>query len=286
MATMSSENAKATVLKAFDALFNRRDYAKASEYWSEGYIQHSAHIPPGRDGLFGLVRSMPDTLRYENHLVLAEGDDVMLHGRFTGHAGPRPWLAADRLRLEDGLLVEHWDVLADEPTKAESVSGLPAIGDAFAPPELSPTAGMTASALTVEQARKITAPLYDALNRPSEKDVSALLAEAALPDYRSHRTNDAWVSRDQLAAVFKTIGAAVPDLRWTVEDIKVLGDQIVVRGRATGTPVGEFWGAKPTGKGFDTMAIDIFTVRNGKLANAYHVENWIEALQQIGSRTS
>ena len=280
---MTAAETKTLVLEAFDTLFNRRDYARASEFWSEGYIQHSAHIPPGRDGLFGLVRSMPDTLRYENHLILAEGDDVLMHGRFTGHAGPRPWLAADRLRLENGLLAEHWDVLADEPTEAESASGLPAIGSSFAQSDLAPTPDMTASALTVEQARKITAPLYDALNRPAAKDVSALLAEAALPDYRSHHTNDEWLSRDQMVEVFKTIGAAVPDLRWAVQDIKVLGDQIVVRGRATGTPAGEFWGAKPTGKSFDTMAIDIFTVRNGKLANAYHVENWVGALQQIGA---
>jgi predicted SnoaL-like aldol condensation-catalyzing enzyme/ketosteroid isomerase-like protein len=280
---MTAAETKARVLEAFDALFNKRDYAKASEFWSENYVQHSAHIPPGRDGLFGLVRAMPDTLRYQSHLILAEGNDVMMHGRFTGHAGPRPWLAADRLRLEHGLLAEHWDVLADEPTEAESVSGLPAIGNSFARSDLAPTPGMAASALTVEQAHKITAPLYDALNRPAEKDVSALLAEAALPDYRSHHTNDEWLSRDQLGDVFRTIGAAVPDLCWTVQDIKVVGDQIIVRGRATGTPTGEFWRAKPTGKSFDTMAIDIFTVRNGKLASAYHVENWVGALEQIGS---
>ncbi len=60
---MSAEETKALVLEAFDTLFNRRDYAKAAEFWSENYIQHSAHIEPGRDGLFDLVRSQPDTLR-------------------------------------------------------------------------------------------------------------------------------------------------------------------------------------------------------------------------------
>jgi predicted ester cyclase len=231
--------------------------------------------------LFGLVRAMPPSLRYENHLILAEGNDVMLHGRFTGHAGPRPWLAADRLRLENGLLAEHWDVLADDPTEAESVSGLPAIGDSFARPDEPPTPRMSASALRVGEARKITAPLYDALNQPAQKDVSALLAQATLPNYRSYHTNEEYRSRDQLADVFKSIGASVPDLRWTVQDIQVFRDQIVVRGEATGTPTAEFWGAKPTGKGFKTMAIDVFTVRNGKLASAYHVENWMTALEQM-----
>lgn len=276
---------KAIVLEAFDTLFNRRDYAAAEKFWSPEYIQHSAHIPPGRDGLFGMVRAMPNSLHYENHLILAEGNHVMLHGRFTGHGSPRPWLAADRLRLEDGLLAEHWDVLADEPTKAESVSGLPAIGNSFANPDQLPTAGLTASSLTVEQARKITAPLYDALNQPAKKDVPALLEQATLPDYRSYHTNEEYLSRDQLADVFKNIGASVPDLRWTVQDIQVFRDQIVVRGEATGTPTGEFWGAKSTGKAFKTMAIDVFTVRNGKLASAYHVENWMTALQQISEAT-
>ena len=79
---MSTEQAKAFVLQAFDTLFNKRDYAKAAEFWSDAYIQHSAHIEPGRDGLFNLIRSLPATLKYENHLVLIEGDYVMLHGRF------------------------------------------------------------------------------------------------------------------------------------------------------------------------------------------------------------
>jgi predicted ester cyclase len=83
------------------------------------------------------------------------------------------------------------------------------------------------------------------------------------------------------ADVFKSIGASVSDLRWTVQDIQVFRNQIVVRGEATGTPTTEFWGAKPTGKGFKTMAIDVFTVQNGKLASASHVENWMTALQQM-----
>jgi predicted SnoaL-like aldol condensation-catalyzing enzyme len=281
MGTKSAEETKARVLKAFDTLFNQRDYAKAEQFWSQSYIQHSAHIPPGREGLFGLVRAMPPSLRYENHMILAEGEDVMLHGRFTGHGAARPWLAADRLRLENGLLAEHWDVLADEPTQSESISGLPAIGTSFAGPS-PPTPGMTVSTLTVEEARTITAPLYDALNQPAEKDVPALLARATLPDYRSYHTNEDYLSRDQLAGVFKNMGATVPDLRWVVRSIQVFRDQIVVRGQATGTPNREFWGAKPTGHAFDTMAIDVFTVRNGRLASAYHVENWVGALEQMG----
>ena len=132
MGVKSSAETKAFVLQAFDTLFNKRDYAKAAEFWSETYIQHSAHIAPGRDGLFNLVRALPSTLRYENALILAEGDHVMLHGRFSGHGRPRAWVAADVLRMENGRLAEHWDVLQDEATREESQSGLPMFGASFA----------------------------------------------------------------------------------------------------------------------------------------------------------
>jgi predicted SnoaL-like aldol condensation-catalyzing enzyme len=129
--TTSPEQNKALGLQAFDTLFNKRDYDGAERFWSENYIQHSAHIPPGRDGLFKLVRSLPDTLRYENHLIIAEGDYVIAHGRFSGHGRPAAWIAADVMRFEGGKLAEHWDVLQDEATKAESASGLPMFGDKF-----------------------------------------------------------------------------------------------------------------------------------------------------------
>ncbi|MFI5295979.1 MAG: ester cyclase [Thermodesulfovibrionales bacterium] len=152
-------------------------------------------------------------------------------------------------------------------------------GTSFAEPGYQPAPG--APPLTIEEARTIVAPLYEALNEPAKKDVAALLAKATNPDYRSYSTNEDWLTRDQLAEVFKMIGSAIPDLHWTIEDIQMVGDQIVVRGKATGTPTGELFGVKPTGKSFNTMAIDIFTVKKGKLSSAYHVENWVGALEQI-----
>ena len=76
MSQTKEEKNKALVLDDFDILFNKRDYAAAEKYWSPDYIQHSAHIEPGRDGLFNLIRSAPDTLRYEHQLIVAEGDYV------------------------------------------------------------------------------------------------------------------------------------------------------------------------------------------------------------------
>ena len=138
-----------------------------------------------------------------------------------------------------------------------------------------------APSLTVEQARAIVAPLYEALNEPTEKDVPALLANATNPDYRSCSTNSDCLSRDQLAGVFTTLGKIIPDLNWTIKDIWTSGNRIVVRGEATGTPTGELFGVKPTGKSFRTISIDMFTVRDGRLATAYHVENWMAAMEQI-----
>ena len=124
MVRTSPEQNKALVLEAFDVLFNRRDYATAERYWSDRYIQHSAHIELGHDGLFNQIRSLPDTLRYENRLILAEGEYVITHGRFSGSGREAAWIAVDIVRFEDGKLAEHWDVLQDEATKAQSKSGL------------------------------------------------------------------------------------------------------------------------------------------------------------------
>jgi len=93
--------------------------------------------------------------------------------------------------------------------------------------------------------------------------------------------NEDWLTRDQLVEAFKEMDSVIPDLHWTIMDIQTSGDQIVVLGEATGIPVREFWGAEPSGKSFKTMALDVFTVKSGKLASAYHVENWMAALQQI-----
>jgi predicted SnoaL-like aldol condensation-catalyzing enzyme len=131
MATTTEQSNKAFVLEAFDTLFNTRDYKAAERYWSPNYIQHSAHIPPGREGLFGLVKASPETMRYQNGAILAEGNMLMLHGRFSGLDLPANWIVVDIVRLEKGFLAEHWDVIEDEATRETSVSGLPMFGTAF-----------------------------------------------------------------------------------------------------------------------------------------------------------
>jgi predicted SnoaL-like aldol condensation-catalyzing enzyme len=131
MANELEEKNKALVLRAFDTLFNKRDYAAAERFWSPKYIQHSAHIAPGRDGLFDLIKSMPATLKYEAGTIVAEGDLVIVHGRFSGFGAPVNWIAADIVRIQNGILVEHWDVIQDEATEEQSKSGAPMFGKTF-----------------------------------------------------------------------------------------------------------------------------------------------------------
>ena len=131
MSQTRQEKNKALVLDAFDTLFNKRDYAAAEKYWSPSYVQHSAHIEPGREGLFNLIKSLPPTLKYEPGVIVAEGDFVIVHGRFSGFGQPVNWIAADILRIKDGILVEHWDVIQDEATRESSKSGLPMFGNKF-----------------------------------------------------------------------------------------------------------------------------------------------------------
>jgi predicted SnoaL-like aldol condensation-catalyzing enzyme len=131
MRDLDAEQNKAIVLEAFDTLFNKRDYTAAERFWSPNYIQHSAHIEPGREGLFNLVKAAPPALKYESGVILAGDDYVIVHGRFSNIGLPVNWIAADVVRLKDGFLVEHWDVIQDEATEQQSKSGNPMFGDSF-----------------------------------------------------------------------------------------------------------------------------------------------------------
>ena len=130
--TTTTEQNKRMVLVAFDTLFNKRDYDAAEQFWSPNYIQHSAHIPPGRKGLFNLIKASPPSLKYEHGLIMAEGDYVVVHGRYSNIGLPTNWVVADIVRMENGVLAEHWDVIQNEATNEESKSGLPMFGSNFA----------------------------------------------------------------------------------------------------------------------------------------------------------
>ena len=153
MKTTPEQNKK-LVLKAFDTLFNKRDYAVAEKLWSLDYIQHSAHIEPGREGLFNLIKRLPATLKWMRGVTLAEDDFVIVHSRYSGHGLPAPWIAADIVRIENGVLAEHWDVIQDEATKENSKSGLPMFGTSFANSDYQ----SAVAPLTPSEARMVVSP--------------------------------------------------------------------------------------------------------------------------------
>jgi hypothetical protein len=127
----SQEKNKGLVLKSFDTLFNKRDYAAAERYWSPDYIQHSAHIAPGREGLFNLIKSLPPTLQYEPGTIVADRDFVIVHGQFSHFGLPLNWIAADS-RSHQGQ--HSGRALGRDPRRSLTrtiKSGLPMFGDVF-----------------------------------------------------------------------------------------------------------------------------------------------------------
>lgn len=131
MNTEQEDRNKARVLEGFETLFNRRDFAAAERFWSPNYIQHSAALPPGREGLFGFIQAMPPTVRYEHQVVTASGDFVMIYGRFAGAGLPKAIISVNIIRFEREMFAEHWEVLQDEASEADSKSGLPMFGNSF-----------------------------------------------------------------------------------------------------------------------------------------------------------
>ena len=130
MSKTTLERNKAFLVEAFDTLFNKRDYSSAERFWSPKYIQHSSHIEPGRDGLFNLVKSMPVAAKWEHGIIMAEGDNVVIHSRYSNPDGSAI-VVVDIMRFENGVFAEHWDVIQTEATKEKSKSKLPMFGDRF-----------------------------------------------------------------------------------------------------------------------------------------------------------
>lgn len=138
--------------------------------------------------------------------------------------------------------------------------------------------------MSVEAARASIAPFYKALNAEFASDSAELIGQATAPDWVSCRGNDVCNSRDEVIAGIAARLKSVPDLKWQIKDVLVSGNQVTVRGEATGTPVGEFFGAAHTGKSFKVMSIDVHTLEGGKMIHSYHIEDWIGAVRQLTAK--
>lgn len=135
-----------------------------------------------------------------------------------------------------------------------------------------------------DPARAIVAPFYDALNQPAQKNVAALVEGATTADWRSHAGGGMSKGRVEFIQQVQGFGKLIPDLTWTIQEVIVAGDKIVVRSEATGTPAADFFGVPHGGKSFRIMTIDIHTVQDGKLVAAHHVEDWAGAIRQLSVR--
>ena len=135
--------------------------------------------------------------------------------------------------------------------------------------------------MDTDTAKKMIESFYDALNEPAKKPVAAAIEGVTTEDWRSHGSEGPGKTRAEFIGQVTGFGKLIPDLSWSVREVLVAGDRIVVRSEASGTPVGELFGVPPSGRKFRILAIDIHTVRDGKLALAYHVEDWATALRQL-----
>jgi predicted ester cyclase len=138
--------------------------------------------------------------------------------------------------------------------------------------------------ISAKAARESVAPFYKALSAEFAKDSSELIKQSTAPQWVSCRGNDICVSRDEVIAGLGQRLKSVPDLKWEIEEILVSGNQITVRGEATGTPAGEFMGAPYTGKSFKLMSIDVHTLEDGKMVHSYHIEDWLGAVRQLSAK--
>lgn len=135
-----------------------------------------------------------------------------------------------------------------------------------------------------ETAKAIVAPFYDALNRPSTKNVNELVRGAASENWRSYAGETISKGREEFIAQVIGFGRLIPDLAWDIKEILVAGDRVIVRSEASGTPAGEFFGVPHTGRSFKIMTIDIHAIKDGKLVTAHHVEDWASALRQLSGK--
>ena len=143
-----------------------------------------------------------------------------------------------------------------------------------------------AQGLSEAKAREIIAPWYSLFNVATRGDVKAIQEQVLPPDYEScsgYLPGECW-GRDTSIKVVSNFSNSIPDMKFDIKEVLVAGDRVVVRGEVAGTPAGELFGVPHTGKSFRMMAIDIQTVRDGKIARTFHMENWLSALGQLRAK--
>lgn len=146
--------------------------------------------------------------------------------------------------------------------------------------------GASAEPLTEARAREIVTPWYSLFNVAARGDVKAIQEQVLTPDYEScagYLPGECW-GRDTSIKVVSGFAKSIPDMRFDIREVLVSGDRVIVRGEVTGTPAGDLFGVPHSGKSFRMMAIDIQTIRDGRISKTYHMENWLSALGQLRAK--
>jgi ketosteroid isomerase-like protein len=144
----------------------------------------------------------------------------------------------------------------------------------------------SAQSLTDAQARTAIASWYALFNQPVQGDMRTLQEQVLTADYEScwgYLPSECW-GREASIKVVGGFAKSIPDMKFDIKEVLVSGDRVIVRGEVTGTPAGDLFGAPHSGKSFRIMAIDIQTIRDGKIARTYHLENWLSALGQLRAK--
>jgi predicted SnoaL-like aldol condensation-catalyzing enzyme len=115
---------KDLVRKAMGELFGNRDLTALERYWDPGYIQHNPRMPNGTEFFKKMIPSLGPNFKYEQGLVIEEGEFVMAHGRYVGWTD-KTMIGVDIFKVKNGKLVEHWDVIQEEVPAASALSGNP-----------------------------------------------------------------------------------------------------------------------------------------------------------------
>jgi hypothetical protein len=144
----------------------------------------------------------------------------------------------------------------------------------------------SAQGLTDVQARAVIAPWYSLFNVATRGDVKIIQEQVLTADYETcagYLPGECW-DRDTSIKRVSGFATSIPDLKFDIKEVLVSGDRVIVRGEVTGTPAGDLFGVPHTGKSFRIMAIDIQTVRDGKIAKTFHMENWLSAIGQLRAK--
>ena len=141
--------------------------------------------------------------------------------------------------------------------------------------------------LSEAQARALIAPWYGLFNQPVGVGAVKTVHEQLLsPDYQSCwgvLPGECW-GREQSMKVVGNFAKSIPDMKFDIKEVLVSGNRVVVRGEVSGTPSGDLFGVPYAGKSFRILAIDIQTIRDGKMVQTYHLENWVSALGQLRAK--